>query len=67
MVKDYEISSAELNDLVDAAKLAGALGARLTGAGFGGCVVILTSKDESEKVAGFIANQCPNSSFVAVI
>ena len=67
MVKDYEISSAELNDLVDAAKLAGALGARLTGAGFGGCVIILSSKDESEKVAGFIANQCPNSSLVTVI
>ena len=67
MAEDYEISSAELNDLVDAAKLAGALGARLTGAGFGGCVVVLTSKDESEKVAGFIANQCPNSSLVAVI
>ena len=67
MAEDYEISSSELNVLVDAAKLAGALGARLTGAGFGGCVVVLTSKDESEKVAGFIANQCPNSSLVTVI
>jgi len=67
MAEDYEISSAELNVLVDAARHAGALGARLTGAGFGGCVLILSSKDESEKVAGFIANQCPNSSLVAVI
>ena len=67
MAEDYEISSAELDVLVDAAKHAGALGARLTGAGFGGCVVVLTSKDESEKVAGFIANQCPNSSLVTVI
>jgi galactokinase len=67
MAEDYEISSAELNILIDAAKLAGALGARLTGAGFGGCVVVLTSNDEIEKVAGFIANQCPNSSLVTVI
>jgi galactokinase len=67
MAEDYEISSSELNVLVDAAKLAGALGARLTGAGFGGCVVVLTSNDEIEKVAAFIANQCPNSSLVTVI
>jgi galactokinase len=67
MAEDYEISSAELNVLVDAAKDAGALGARLTGAGFGGCVVVLTPNDKSEKVAGFIANQCPNSYLVTVI
>ena len=67
MAEDYEISSAELNVLVDAAKLAGALGARLTGAGFGGCVVVLTSEDKREKVASFIANQSPNSSLVTVI
>jgi galactokinase len=38
---DYEVSSPALEELIAAAKAAGALGARLTGAGFGGCTVNL--------------------------
>jgi galactokinase len=38
---DYEISSPELEELIAAAKSAGASGARLTGAGFGGCTINL--------------------------
>ncbi|MEZ6018048.1 MAG: galactokinase [Planctomycetota bacterium] len=37
----YECSCEELDVLVDAAAEAGCLGARLTGAGFGGCIVVL--------------------------
>ena len=39
--RDYEVSTPELDALVEAARHSGALGARLTGAGFGGSVVIL--------------------------
>lgn len=39
---DYRVSCPELDRLVDAALQAGAIGARLTGAGFGGCTVNLT-------------------------
>lgn len=38
---DYEVSCAELDVAVDAALSAGALGARMTGGGFGGCAIAL--------------------------
>lgn len=38
---DYEVSTAELDEMVEIALKAGATGARLTGAGFGGCIVAL--------------------------
>ena len=38
---DYEVSTGELDAIVEVALGAGAAGARLTGAGFGGCAVVL--------------------------
>ena len=38
---DYEVSTGELDEIVATALEAGAAGARLTGAGFGGCAVAL--------------------------
>ena len=38
---DYEVSTGELDAIVTVALEAGAAGARLTGAGFGGCAVAL--------------------------
>lgn len=49
---DYEVSSKELDVLVELAwKQPGVLGARMTGAGFGGCTVNLVRQDAAEKFA----------------
>lgn len=38
---DYQVSCPELDHLVDLARESGAMGARLTGAGLGGCIIAL--------------------------
>jgi galactokinase len=43
--RDYEVSLPELDALVEAALAAGAYGAKLTGAGFGGAVVALVPEE----------------------
>ena len=48
---DYAVSTPELDALVRALLDAGALGARLTGAGFGGCVVALSDRSRAHAVA----------------
>lgn len=50
---DYAVTGAELDALVEAAWNAGAVGARMTGAGFGGCTINLVNTEESEE---FIKN-----------
>ncbi len=40
---DFEVSCDQLDVAVDTALVAGALGARMTGGGFGGCVLVLTA------------------------
>ena len=47
---DFEVSTPELDALSQALRDAGAIGARLTGAGFGGCVVGLAGRDEAEQI-----------------
>jgi galactokinase len=47
---DFAVSHAELDAIVDTAVQAGAHGARLTGAGFGGSAVILADADSVERV-----------------
>lgn len=49
MRDDFEISCPEINTLVDLSQaFSGVVGARLTGAGFGGCTVALVANDHVE-------------------
>lgn len=51
---DYEVTGLELDSLVEAAwKQEGTIGARMTGAGFGGCTVAIVKND---KIEDFIKN-----------
>jgi galactokinase len=47
---DYRVSCLELDVAVDAARAAGALGARMTGGGFGGSAIALVRQDERDTV-----------------
>jgi galactokinase len=46
----YECSSPELDTVVAAAKRAGALGARLTGAGWGGAAIVLVNRTDKKTI-----------------
>jgi galactokinase len=47
---DYEVSAPELDTAVDSALAAGALGARMTGGGFGGSAIALVARDRVDDV-----------------
>ena len=51
---DYQVSSPELDVAVDTALAHGALGARMTGGGFGGCAIALVPEDETGTAAAAI-------------
>ncbi|MEV0606883.1 galactokinase [Polymorphospora rubra] len=51
MRDDFEITVPEVDTAVAAALSAGAYGARMTGGGFGGCVLALVDADRAETVA----------------
>ncbi|VEI03626.1 Galactokinase [Acidipropionibacterium jensenii] len=48
---DYEVTCPELDVAVDAARSAGAIGARMTGGGFGGCAIALVDAEKRDDVA----------------
>ncbi|MEP7054756.1 MAG: galactokinase [Actinomycetota bacterium] len=47
---DFEVTVPELDVAVDAAIGAGAYGARMTGGGFGGCIIALADEDRADAV-----------------
>jgi galactokinase len=62
---DFEISTPELDAVVDAAVAAGAHGARMVGGGFGGSAVVLVDADRAEAVAEAVRSRFEQSGFAA--
>ncbi|MGQ1796447.1 galactokinase [Kocuria oceani] len=52
--EDYEVSCPELDLAVEAALAAGAIGARMTGGGFGGSAIALVAAGEAERTAAAV-------------
>ena len=64
LADDYAVSSDILDSMVAAARQAGALGARLTGAGFGGCIVCLVRSEDADAVLAQVRATVPAASLV---
>lgn len=62
---DFQVSVAQLDCAVDAALAAGALGARMTGGGFGGCTIALVDVDQVPIIEAAIDSAFADAGFAA--
>lgn len=67
MRDDFEISVPELDTAVEAALAAGALGARMTGGGFGGAAIALIEQDSVQQVTDAVTAAFAASGFTAPV
>ncbi|MEV4809658.1 galactokinase [Micromonospora avicenniae] len=65
MRDDFEITVPEIDTAVEAALAAGALGARMTGGGFGGCVLALVEAAAADSVAAAVTAAYAERGFTA--
>ncbi|MDQ0615210.1 galactokinase [Microbacterium sp. W4I4] len=65
MRDDFEISAVELDVAVDTALAAGAIGARMTGGGFGGSAIALVEHDAVERVTDAVERAFADAGFTA--
>jgi galactokinase len=65
MRDDFEITVAEVDVAVEAALAAGAYGARMTGGGFGGCILALIDADRADAVIGAVEAAYERHGFTA--
>lgn len=70
-IENFENSCAELDIIVDAAMQADALGARLSGGGFGGAAIVMVHTNEAQAISAKILSICQTEGltpeFMAVI
>lgn len=67
MRDDFEISVPELDTAVEAALAAGAIGARMTGGGFGGAAIALIEQDAVQQVSDAVNAAFAASGFAAPV
>ena len=65
MRDDFEITVPEIDTAVEAALTAGAYGARMTGGGFGGCVLALVDAAAADQVGSAVTDAYATSGFTA--
>lgn len=63
MRDDFEITVETVDLAVETARAAGALGARMTGGGFGGCIIALCQQDSAEQVGQAVAEAFAQACF----
>ncbi|HEX7211081.1 MAG TPA: galactokinase [Propionibacteriaceae bacterium] len=63
MRDDFEITVPQVDLAVQTAHTSGALGARMTGGGFGGCIIALVATGESERIGREIARSFAAAGF----
>ena len=61
---NYEVSTAKLDTMVNLCNSFGALGSKLTGAGFGGAIVSLIKNDLVDDLKKYIIKNYPNAKFL---
>jgi galactokinase len=65
MRDDFEITTDHIDLIADTAVRAGALGARMTGGGFGGCVIALAPVDKADHIADAVCNAVAKAGYNA--
>lgn len=63
MREDFEITTERIDLIADAAVRAGALGARMTGGGFGGCVIALVPIERTDAVSEAVRRDMAGAGF----
>jgi galactokinase len=64
---DFAVTVPELDTAVEAALIAGALGGRMTGGGFGGCVIALVPADRAAAIGAAVTAAFADRSFAAPV
>ncbi|MEP6560777.1 MAG: galactokinase, partial [Nakamurella sp.] len=64
---DYDVSCPELDQAVDTALAAGALGARMTGGGFGGSVIALVPTERADAIGAAVTTAFAERGFTAPV
>lgn len=64
---DYEVSTPELDQLVELATAAGALGARMVGGGFGGSIIALAQRGAGRDLAARVLEGYPGAGHLVAV